>query len=80
VSQITGQYPAAHGAPVHVGDPAEIGIADARVPDYGDAVSIKDGETPVFWACGVTPQNALVQAKVPLVRSGSTMCQRIHER
>jgi uncharacterized protein YcsI (UPF0317 family) len=65
--QITSRYPAVHGAPVHLGDPAQIGIADLSKPDYGDAVDVLPGEVPVFWACGVTPQAALVQAKLPLV-------------
>ncbi len=56
---VTGLYPAVHGAPVHCGDPKEIGIADLAKPDFGDQVPIHPGETPVFWACGVTPQVAL---------------------
>jgi uncharacterized protein YcsI (UPF0317 family) len=61
--QVTSRFPNVHGAPVHLGDPALIGITDLATPDYGDAVEIKDGEIPVFWACGVTPQVALMQAK-----------------
>ncbi len=64
--QITSRYPAVHGAPVHIGDPALIGIADLARPDYGDAVDVMPDELPVFWACGVTPQAALVQARPPL--------------
>jgi uncharacterized protein YcsI (UPF0317 family) len=64
--QITSRYPAVHGAPVHIGDPALIGIADLAQPDYGDAVEVLPDELPVFWACGVTPQAALVQARPPL--------------
>jgi uncharacterized protein YcsI (UPF0317 family) len=64
--QITSRFPAVHGAPVHLGDPAQIGIADLSRPDYGDAVTLRDGEMPVFWACGVTPQAALRAAKLPL--------------
>jgi uncharacterized protein YcsI (UPF0317 family) len=64
--QITSRYPAVHGAPLHLGDPAQIGIADLSKPDYGDAVAVLPGEVPVFWACGVTPQAALVQAAPPL--------------
>jgi uncharacterized protein YcsI (UPF0317 family) len=62
--QITARYPAVHGAPVHLGDPALIGIADLSRPDYGDAVDIGPDELPVFWACGVTPQ-AVVAASRP---------------
>jgi uncharacterized protein YcsI (UPF0317 family) len=60
--QITGRFPSVHGAPVHIGDPAAIGIDDIARPDYGDAVTINEGEIPVFWACGVTPQAAIAQA------------------
>jgi uncharacterized protein YcsI (UPF0317 family) len=57
---VTNCYPAVHGAPIHHGDPGEIGIADLAVPDFGDPVPLKTGEVPVFWACGVTPQVALM--------------------
>jgi uncharacterized protein YcsI (UPF0317 family) len=63
--QITTRLPAVHGAPVHLGYPEAIGIADLAKPDYGDAVPIERGELPVFWACGVTPQAAIAAAKVP---------------
>lgn len=66
VAALTSAYPAAHGGPVHWGDPKELGIADLGAPDYGDAVPVRPGEVPVFWACGVTPQNALADAKLPL--------------
>jgi uncharacterized protein YcsI (UPF0317 family) len=52
---------------VHVGDPAAIGIKDIQKADFGDAPEIRDGEVPVFWACGVTPQMALQRAKPDLV-------------
>jgi len=61
--QITSRFPAVHGAPVHIGDPAQIGIADLAQPDYGDAVRVAPHELPVFWACGVTPQAALERAR-----------------
>lgn len=60
-------YGLAHGAPVHVGDPGAIGIADLDHPDYGDPVRIDDGEVPVFWACGVTPQVVVAAARPPLL-------------
>jgi uncharacterized protein YcsI (UPF0317 family) len=63
--QITSRYPEVHGAPVHLGSPALIGITDLNHPDYGDAVEVHEDEIPVFWACGVTPQAALAQAKPP---------------
>ncbi|CAG1012556.1 Putative hydro-lyase [Burkholderiales bacterium] len=62
--QITSRFPQVHGAPVHVGNPAQIGIADLSRPDYGDPVAIEKDELPVFWACGVTPQAALIAAKL----------------
>ncbi len=65
--QITSRFPAVHGAPIHIGNPAEIGIADLARPDYGDAVAILSDELPLFWACGVTPQEAIRLARLPLV-------------
>jgi len=65
-TRICSRFPRAHGAPVHFGDPTAIGIRDITRPDFGDAVKIRDGEVPVFWACGVTPQAALMAAKPPL--------------
>jgi uncharacterized protein YcsI (UPF0317 family) len=64
--QITSRFPNVHGAPVHFGDPAAIGIADIARPDFGDAIEIKPGEVPVFWACGVTPQSAIRAARPPV--------------
>lgn len=64
--QVTSRYPRVHGAPVHIGTPAELGIEDLANPDFGDPVTIRDGELPVFWACGVTAQTALMDAKLPL--------------
>lgn len=61
--QVTSRFPGVHGAPVHIGDPAQIGIQDLGRPDYGDAVSLAPGEIPVFWACGVTPQAAILSAQ-----------------
>jgi uncharacterized protein YcsI (UPF0317 family) len=64
--RITGGFPAIHGAPVQVGDPAALGIADLQRPDFGDPVAVLPGEQPVFWACGVTSQVALGHARLPL--------------
>ncbi|TBW40276.1 putative hydro-lyase [Siculibacillus lacustris] len=61
--QISSRYPAVHGAPVHLGLPHLIGIADLARPDYGDPVTVKDDEIPVFWACGVTPQSVIASAR-----------------
>ena len=61
--QVTSRFPGVHGAPVHLGDPALIGIRDLARPDYGDAVDVYQDEIPVFWACGVTPQAAIERAR-----------------
>jgi len=63
---ISARYPLAHGAPVHVGDPARIGIADTGAPDWGDPAPVPEGHVPMFWACGVTPQVALERAGLPI--------------
>lgn len=65
--QITSRFPAVHGAPIHVGDPAALGIHDVQCPDFGDAVPVAPGEVPVFWACGVTPQAVIMQVKPALM-------------
>lgn len=64
--QITTRFPQVHGAPVHIGDPALIGIQDLDKPEYGFPSTIQAGEIPVYWACGVTPQQAIRSAKLPL--------------
>jgi len=61
--QITSRFPGVHGAPVHIGKPELIGIFDLGKPDWGDAVEVADDELPVFWACGVTPQAIIAEAK-----------------
>jgi uncharacterized protein YcsI (UPF0317 family) len=63
---VTARYPMAHGAPVHVGQAAHIGIVDVQKPDWGDPPTLLEGEEPVFWACGVTPQAVALQARPPL--------------
>jgi uncharacterized protein YcsI (UPF0317 family) len=65
--QVCSRFPRVHGAPIHFGDPAALGIADLSKPDFGDAVEIHEGEVPVFWACGVTPQAVAMESKPPLV-------------
>lgn len=64
--RVTSRYPAVHGAPVHVGDPEALGIGNLDAPDFGDAVDIRPGEIPVFWACGVTPQAAVMESRPAL--------------
>ncbi|MCH2165571.1 MAG: putative hydro-lyase [Marinovum sp.] len=65
--EISGRYPWAHGAPIHVGDPREIGITDIETPDWGDPVPVSPDQLTCFWACGVTPQAVIAQAKLPFV-------------
>lgn len=64
--EITARYPAVHGAPVHVGSPAELGIRDLDTPDYGEPVTFEPGDVPVFWACGVTSHAAVMESRPPL--------------
>lgn len=64
--EISSRFPQAHGAPIAVGDPAKIGISDLSNPDWGDAVEVRANEVPVYWACGVTPQNVLLDAGLPI--------------
>src|ERR1043166_4524824 len=76
----TSRFPAVHGAPIHVGDPAALGIHDLQRPDFGDAVPIAPGEVPVFWACGVTPQAVIMQAKPVLALTHAPGHMFISER
>jgi uncharacterized protein YcsI (UPF0317 family) len=62
---ISGRMPAVHGAPVHAGDPGSLLLGSLERPEYGDPVALHDGDVPVFWACGVTPQAALAASRVP---------------
>lgn len=61
--QVTSRFPSVHGAPIHIGNPRAIGIKNIHQPEFGDPVTIKDGEVPVFWACGVTPQAVAMNVK-----------------
>lgn len=65
--QVCSRFPRAHGAPVHIGDPEAIGIRQLDRPDFGDAVPVRPGEVPVFWACGVTPQAVAMTARPPFL-------------
>lgn len=66
-ARVTGAFPKAHGPPIHVGDPKFIGIESIHHPDFGDPVTIKANEVPVFWACGVTPMEAATNARLDIV-------------
>jgi uncharacterized protein YcsI (UPF0317 family) len=74
VVAVTNRFPTMHGGPVHIGDPEALGIADLARPDFGEAVTIHDDELPVFWACGVTPQVALLDARLELAITHSPGC------
>ncbi|MGH3312932.1 MAG: putative hydro-lyase [Streptomyces sp.] len=64
-TEVTRRMPAVHGAPVHSGDPSAIGITDLDRPDFGDRIEVPPGDVPVFWACGVTPQAAVMTSRPP---------------
>jgi uncharacterized protein YcsI (UPF0317 family) len=66
-TEITSRYTSMHGAPVHIGDPTVLGIASLGSPQFGDPVEIRDGEVPVFWACGVTPQAVAAASRPSLM-------------
>ncbi len=63
---VTGEMPRVHGAPIHIGSPETIGIRNISRPDFGDMVTIRPGEVPVFWPCGVTPQNVVMESRPPV--------------
>jgi len=73
------RFPAVHGAPIHFGDPDTIGIRDINNPEFGDAVTIRSGEVPLFWACGVTPQVAVEQARPPFCITHSPGCMLVSD-
>lgn len=77
--QVTTHFPRSHGAPVHVGFPEAIGIRDLSHPDYGDAVPVHEGELPVFWACGVTPQAVLMASRPPFAITHSPGCMFVSD-
>ncbi|MGM9532317.1 putative hydro-lyase [Intestinibacter sp.] len=64
---VTETMPKVHGTPIHIGDPSVIGIKDINKPEFGDAVTINEGEVPVFWPCGVTPQSVIMNVKPDIV-------------
>jgi len=64
--EITAQYPRVHGSPVHLGRPELIGITELAKPWAGDPTEVREDELPVFWACGITPQSVVLDAKPSL--------------
>lgn len=79
-TDITRRFAAVHGSPIHVGDHRELGIADLQAPDFGEAVVVHPHEVPVFWACGVTPQCALLAAKPPIAITHAPGCMFVTDR
>jgi uncharacterized protein YcsI (UPF0317 family) len=61
--EITSRYPRVHGSPVHVGFPEMIGIRNLDEPWAGDPTEVRADELPLFWACGITPQSVVLEAK-----------------
>ncbi len=66
VVEISSRYPLAHGAPLHIGDPSEIGVGDIAKPYAGDVPEIGKDDVLVFWGCGVTPQLVIEACAIPL--------------
>lgn len=75
--QLSGAIPKVHGAPLHIGDPAAIGVKDIAHPEFGDPVDIREGEVPVFWACGVTPQSIVMHSKPEFAITHAPGCMLI---
>lgn len=75
--QLSGAIPKVHGAPMHIGDPAVIGIKDINHPEFGSPVCINEGEVPLFWACGVTPQSVVMNSKPPFAITHAPGCMLI---
>lgn len=78
--QITSRFPNVHGAPVHIGLPEQIGIVDLESPEFGDPPEIREDELPVFWACGVTPQVVVHEARPSLCITHKPGCMLICDR
>lgn len=75
VRDVTRPFTATHGEPLAWGWDAvqQLGIKDIDQPEWGDAPLTLNGrplghcegddeEIPVFWGCGVTPQEAVMRA------------------
>ena len=77
--EITSRFPLTHGTPLHIGDPSEIGIEDLGQPLVGDPVTVRPGELPVFWGCGITPQYALLSARPEIAITHKPGCLLISD-
>lgn len=67
--RVSGEFPHVHGEPIHHGNPSAIGILDIGHPDFGDPNEVAEDEVPIFWACGITPQTIVKEAKLPIAIS-----------
>lgn len=76
-AEITSHFPDVHGEPIQLGNPEKIGVMNLASPDFGEAVPIADDEIPVFWACGVTPQSAIMTAKPEVAITHSPGCMLV---
>ncbi|KAJ9630864.1 hypothetical protein H2203_001389 [Taxawa tesnikishii (nom. ined.)] len=74
VRDITRPFSLTHGEPIAWGWQAvrDLGIRDINEPEWGESPLTPDGRpfsddsdvVPVFWGCGVTPQNAVMGANL----------------
>jgi uncharacterized protein YcsI (UPF0317 family) len=65
LTALTSRYALSHGAPVHIGDPAEIGVRNLSKVDWGRENIIPPGHTTMFWACGISAQAAAIASRIP---------------
>lgn len=66
VTEVTRRFLRSHGAPVHVGDAAALGIDDIGKPDFGEVLMPLPNEVPMYWGCGLTALAALERSGLPL--------------
>lgn len=66
-TQLSGRFPSAHGTPIQIGYPEEIGVTDLSRPKYGTYLPLQPSEVPMFWACGVTPQEVAMASRTELM-------------
>ena len=78
--QITTRFPGVHGAPVHIGRPDLIGIDDINQSWQCGTPDIREDEIPLFWACGVTPQSVVEQAKPPICITHKPACMLVTDQ
>ena len=76
---VTSRFPAGHGAPVHIGNPEAIGIADINKVDFGAPPVMKPGDVPVFWGCGITPQAVAMASKPEIMITHAPECMLVSD-